>query len=633
MDIYQQILTKYWGFSKFRPIQEDIIKSIGYGNDTLGLMPTGGGKSITFQVPALAKPGLCIVITPLISLMKDQVDKLEKLGIKAKAVYSGMEKNEIKLAIDNCIYGDYKLLYISPERIENEYFKAKIKNAEISFITVDEAHCISQWGYDFRPSYLKIVELREYFPDSPVLALTATATNKVAEDIQEKLKFINKNIIKSGYERKNLIYLVRNVEDKNNYILTVLQKIKGSGIIYVRNRKKTKEIANYLLNHKIPASYYHAGLKTNTRSERQNNWNSGITRIIVATNAFGMGIDKPDVRFVIHYDLPDSVEEYYQEAGRAGRDGKKSYGVLLFNNSDNLSVKQRIRNNFPDIDTIKKVYQALGNYLKVPIGGGKGNAYDFNLATFASNYNLNIRIAYSSLKFLEREGYIELTEDIDNPSRVHFIVNRDDLYKFQVANANLDGFIKLLLRSYTGIFNEYVNINEEILAKRANITRDMVYEFLVMLSKFKIINYIPQKKTPLVVYTEERLDDKNLRISKENYKDRKERYLERLNALLDYASNKTKCRNMILLNYFGEKDTYRCGQCDNCNIRNELGLSEYEFNKILKEIKKKLKETPHLLNELVNSINQPNEKTIKVIQWLLDNDKLKYDKENKLEWH
>ncbi|MBN2520034.1 MAG: RecQ family ATP-dependent DNA helicase, partial [Bacteroidales bacterium] len=465
------------------------------------------------------------------------------------------------------------------------------------------------------------------------LALTATATNKVAEDIQEKLKFINKNIIKSGYERKNLIYLVRNVEDKNNYILTVLQKIKGSGIIYVRNRKKTKEIANYLLNHKIPASYYHAGLKTNTRSERQNNWNSGITRIIVATNAFGMGIDKPDVRFVIHYDLPDSVEEYYQEAGRAGRDGKKSYGVLLFNNSDNLSVKQRIRNNFPDIDTIKKVYQALGNYLKVPIGGGKGNAYDFNLATFASNYNLNIRIAYSSLKFLEREGYIELTEDIDNPSRVHFIVNRDDLYKFQVANANLDGFIKLLLRSYTGIFNEYVNINEEILAKRANITRDMVYEFLVMLSKFKIINYIPQKKTPLVVYTEERLDDKNLRISKENYKDRKERYLERLNALLDYASNKTKCRNMILLNYFGEKDTYRCGQCDNCNIRNELGLSEYEFNKILKEIKKKLKETPHLLNELVNSINQPNEKTIKVIQWLLDNDKLKYDKENKLEWH
>ena len=633
MDIYQQILVKYWGFTKFRPLQEDIIKSIGNGNDTLGLMPTGGGKSITFQVPALAKEGLCIVVTPLISLMKDQVDRLQQLGIKAYAINSGMDRNEIELIIDNSIYGNYKLLYISPERIGNEYFKAKIKNANISFITVDEAHCISQWGYDFRPSYLKITELREFFPKVPILAITATATPKVADDIQEKLNFRKKNVIKTGFARENLVYLVRNTENKEDYITTTAKKVKGSGIIYVRNRKKTRDIAKLLVKNKISADFYHAGLKPETREEKQNNWTIGKNRIIVATNAFGMGIDKPDVRFVIHYDLPDSIEEYFQEAGRAGRDGKKSYAVLLYNNTDHVKAELRITNNFPEIQIIKNVYQAAGNFLKVPVGAGKGNVYDFDMGTFASTYNISIITAFNSIKFLEREGYIELTDNLDNPSKVHFVVNRDDLYKFQVANAGFDGFIKLLLRSYTGLFNEYVNINENILATRANITRDIVYDYLKKLQSLKIIRYIPQRKTPLLIYLEERLDEKNLRISKENYIDRKERYLNRLNAMLDYAGNQSKCRSIMLLEYFGDKKGVRCGQCDNCQARNELGLSEYEFDIILEQIKKELTVKPRILHELAGLIDQPKEKVVKVIQWLLDNNKIIYNDENKIAWY
>lgn len=632
MDIHQQILFKYWGYTKFRPLQHDIIKSVVLNKDTLGLMPTGGGKSLTFQVPALAKDGICLVITPLIALMKDQVDRLNSLNIKAYAVHSGLSFNEINIILENCIYSDVKFLYLSPERIATELFREKVKNLNINLIAVDEAHCISQWGYDFRPSYLQIANLRIFFPDIPILALTATATEKVIDDIQDKLRFKEKNVLRAGFERENLVYLVRQKEDKLTYLSSILSKVKGSGIIYVRNRKKTKELANYLIKNKISANYYHGGLNAEIREIKQNEWMNGKFRVMVSTNAFGMGIDKPDVRFVIHCDMPDSLEEYYQEAGRAGRDGKKAYAVLLYSNVDIRQTEQRIAKNYPELLYIKKIYEALGNYLNIPIGSGKGLVYDFNIGDFCSSYNLSIILAYNSLKFLEKDGYIELTNEIDNPSRIHFTVNRDDLYKFQVANANFDGFIKLLLRSYTGLFNDYVRISEESLAKRANLSREKVYEFLKILSKFKIISYIPQKKTPLLIYTEERLDEKNLRITKENYEQSKNRYIERINFVLNYISNQTKCRSQFLLSYFGQKKSFRCGKCDICTKRNELDLSKYEFDMILDNIKESLSKKPLELNFLIPVLPFGEEKSIKVIQWLLDNNKLTYNNLKELVW-
>jgi len=449
MNQYEQILVKYWGYSKFRPLQEDIIQSVMSGRDTLALMPTGGGKSLTFQVPAMATDGICIVITPLIALMKDQVENLKQRDIKAIAIYSGMTQEEIDIALENCIYGNVKFLYISPERLETEIFKLRVKHMNISILAIDEAHCISEWGYDFRPSYLKIAEFRNHIQNVPVLALTATATPKVVIDIQEKLLFKEKNVLQKSFERKNLTYLVRNVEDKLNYLIDTIQKVKGSGIIYVRNRKKTKEIALFLQKNKISADYYHAGLKHEDRSLKQNAWKTGARKIMVATNAFGMGIDKPDVRFVIHFDLPDSIEAYFQEAGRAGRDEKKASAVLLYNNSDKVKAEQRIETNFPEIKEIREVYQALGNYFKIPFGGGKLSSYDFVISDFAKNYNFNLIKIISSINFLQREGYIELTDELNSASKIHFKASRDDLYKFQVANAKFDGFIKLILRSYT----------------------------------------------------------------------------------------------------------------------------------------------------------------------------------------
>lgn len=633
MDNYLQILTKYWGYTKFRPLQERIIRSIDSGNDTLGLMPTGGGKSITFQVPTMVKQGLCLVITPLISLMKDQVDQLNKIGIKAYAIHSGLTNDEIIVILDNCIYGDYKFLYISPERIGSTLFKEKVKNLPLSIITVDEAHCISQWGYDFRPSYLKIAEIRDYFPDVPVLAITATATPKVIDDIQDKLKFRKKNVLRTSFERKNLVYLVRNTDDKNGYIINILKKIQGSGIIYVRSRKKTKNLSNLLNNNNISANYYHAGLKNEIRNLRQTNWKEDKTRVMVATNAFGMGIDKPNVRYVIHYDLPDSIEAYFQEAGRAGRDEKKAYAVLLFNKSDILQSNKRIKNSFPEIHDIKNIYQALGNYLQIPIGGGKNNVYEFNIANFSSTYNYNIIQAYNCLKLLENEGYIVLTEELDNKSRVHFTVNRDDLYKFQIANARFDGFIKLVLRSYTGLFSDYVIMDENTLAKRANITRNQVYEYLVKLSKFKIINYIPQKKTALIILLEERLDNKNIRISKENYLDKKQRYINRLNAVIDYTTSNNRCRSQQLMDYFGQIESNRCKHCDICTKKNELDISNYEFNEVLDNIKEILSNKPVDIDGLVNLLDFTIDKSVKVVQWLLDNNQIRYNERKELEWH
>ena len=606
--------------------------SVAEGKDTLALMPTGGGKSITFQVPALAHEGICLVITPLIALMKDQVNRLNNLEIKSIAIHSGMSGEEIDNALENCIYGDYKFLYISPERISTRLFEAKVTRLNLSLVAIDEAHCISQWGYDFRPSYLKIASLRDHISDKvPFLALTASATPQVVEDIMKKLAFREKNVLKTSFDRKNISYLVRKVEDKGTYLVKTILKSKGSGIVYVRSRKRCKEVAELLVANGISADFYHAGLSDELRDKKQSSWTTGETRVIIATNAFGMGIDKSEVRFVIHWDTPDSVESYFQESGRAGRDGKQAFAVLLYTPADKARLLDTIRKKFPTIDKIKDTYEALCNYMQVPLGSGKDSVFDFNMYDFISKYRLPVIETYNSLQFLQREGYMEFTEEINNPSRVHFIISRDDLYKFQVANESFDGFIKLLLRSYTGMFSEFIPINEEALSRKSAATRDTIYQYLVKLSAFNIIRYIPGKKTALVIFTEERLVRKALMISPDNYLHVKEKYETRLDKMIEYADSDNHCRSVYLLNYFGEESD-RCGVCDVCRERNELDLSKYEFDIILEEIKSLLSDKSPDAEELVKLIDYPEDKVIKVIRWLLDHNKLIPDKNHKLTW-
>jgi len=632
MEQCRKILTRYWGFASFRPLQEDIIRSVTEGRDTLALMPTGGGKSITFQVPALAMEGTCLVITPLIALMKEQVNRLNSLEIRSLMIHSAMTREEIDITIENCIYGDYKFLYVSPERISTPLFRNRVGRINLSLVAVDEAHCISQWGYDFRPSYLKIASLREIIdPEVPFLALTATATAQVVNDIMEKLEFREANVLRTSFARKNISYLVRRVEEKGTYLLKTLGKARGSGIVYVRSRKRSKELAEMLVANNIKADFYHAGLPDELRDRKQASWSAGKTRVIVATNAFGMGIDKADVRFVIHWDTPDSIENYFQESGRAGRDGKPAWAVLLYSPSDRTRLDNSLRLKFPPVDRIKDVYEALCNYLMVPLGSGKNNVFDFNMSEFVSRFRLPVIETYNSLAFLQREGYVEFTEEINNPSRVHFIVGRDDLYKFQVANEAFDGFIKLLLRSYTGMFTEFVAINEDSLSKKAAITRDTVYNYLVKLASMHIIRYIPGKNTSLVIFTEERLERKALMISPENYLHVRDKYETRLNKMIDYAESANRCRVVMLLDYFGEESD-RCGTCDICRERNELDLSKYEFDIILEEIKNILSEQSPDPAELVKQINQPEEKVIKVIRWLLDHNKITHDSNRGLIW-
>ena len=632
LENYRQVLTRYWGFTSFKPLQEEIIRSVAEGKDTLGLMPTGGGKSITFQVPAMVNEGICLVITPLIALMKDQVSRLNSMEIKSIAIHTGMTREEIEIALENCIYGDYKFLYVSPERITTQLFQAKVQRLNISLVAIDEAHCISQWGYDFRPSYLKIVTLRDYIHEKiPFLALTASATLPVVEDIMTKLAFRERNVLKTSFERKNISYLVRKTDDKSSYLLNTLHKVKGSGIIYVRSRKKSKELAEMLAGNDISADFYHAGLTSELRDKKQTAWTSGDTRVIVSTNAFGMGIDKPDVRFVIHWDLPDSIESYFQESGRAGRDNKSSYAVLLYSEADKSRLTDTIRHKFPPVDKIKDIYEALCNYLQVPIGSGKESVFDFNMSDFVSRYSLPVTVTYNCLLFLQREGYLEFTEEINNPSRVLFLVGRDDLYKFQVANETFDGFIKLLLRSYTGMFTEFTPVNEELLARKSALTKETVYQFLVRLSNQNIIRYIPGKKTPLVIFTEERLDRKDLFISPDNYLHVKEKYIKRLDRMIEYAESNNRCRSVMLLDYFGE-ESERCGICDVCRERNELDLSKYEFDLILEEIKAVLTDEKPEMEQLVRQINYPEDKVIKVIRWLLDHNKIIREDDLKLTW-
>ena len=632
MNQFERTLFNYWGFKKFRPLQLEIIQSTHKKQDTLGLMPTGGGKSMTFQVHSLSNEGICIVITPLIALMKDQVDNLKSKKIKAIAIYSGMSKREIEIAFDNCIYGEIKFLYISPERLKTRLFKEKIQHMNVNLIAVDEAHCISQWGYDFRPAYLEIVHVRELLPNVPILALTATATPDVVKDIQDKLGFKKHHVLSKSFERKNLTYLVKQKEDKLGFILSICNKVKGAGIIYVRTRKRTKEIASALQKRGVNADFYHAGLDANTRQLKQEAWMKSYNAVMVSTNAFGMGIDKPNVRFVLHYDIPESLEAYFQEAGRAGRNGRESFAVLLYNKIDIATLKTNFAKKNPDMLYIKNVYEALGNYYQIPIGAGKGNTYDFFIEDICKKYKLDIIKTYNSIKVLEEEGYIFVSESMESRSRVKFIIDRNTLYKFQIENNTFDIFIKLLLRNFTGIFTEYVPISEEMLAKKVNAPTELIHKYFITLAKMGVISYYKAKQNPVIFYSEERVPQDNIYINRESYESRKERQRVRLDAMIQYITTQSKCRSLQLLEYFGETNKQRCGNCDSCRKRNELKLTKTQFDGILKQVKKMLQKESKAAHEIVQSIDAAEEDVLKVINYLLDYKKIIYTNAGQLMW-
>lgn len=625
-EFYQSILKQYWGYDDFRYLQKEIITSIGKGKDTLGLMPTGGGKSITFQVPALAQEGICIVITPLIALMKDQVQNLRKRGIKALAIYSGMTRQEILTALENCIFGDYKFLYISPERLDTEIFRIKLRSMKVSMITVDESHCISQWGYDFRPAYLKIAEIRDLLPGIPVLALTATATPEVVEDIQSRLKFREKNVFRMSFERKNLAYLVRKTDNKTKDLLRILQKVAGSAIIYVRNRRRTKEITELLTCEGITADFYHAGLDNAVKDVRQKRWQNGEARVMVATNAFGMGIDKPNVRIVLHMDLPDSPEAYFQEAGRAGRDGEKAYAVILYSKSDRTTLHKRIVDTFPDKEYIKNVYEHLQYYYQMAMGDGFQCVREFNLEEFCRKFKYFPVPVDSALKILTQAGYLEYTDEQDNASRIIFTLQREELYKLHEMGSEAEALIQVILRSYTGVFTDYTYISEDSLAIRTGLTRQQVYNILTTLSKRRIVDYIPHKKTPYIIYTRERIDLRYLHIPPSIYEERKARYEARIKAMEEYVTTDNVCRSRMLLRYFGERNESDCTQCDICLNHNVTGsLSNQVFKQLRNEIMELLKNGPTTSSEIAAKIENTHENLTQVIQYLLEEGVLKIE--------
>ena len=626
MNKYQEILKQYWGYDSFRDLQEEIITSIGERKDTLGLMPTGGGKSITFQVPALAQEGICIVITPLIALMKDQVQNLRKRGIKALAIYSGMSRQEILTALENCIFGNYKFLYISPERLDTEIFRIKLRSMKVSMITVDESHCISQWGYDFRPAYLKIAEIRDLLPGVPVLALTATATPEVVKDIQSRLNFREENVFRMSFERKNLAYIVRKTDNKTGELLHILHRIEGSAIIYVRNRRRTKEITELLMNEDITADFYHAGLDNAVKDIRQKRWQNGEVRVMVATNAFGMGIDKPDVRIVIHLDLPDSPEAYFQEAGRAGRDGEKAYAVILYAKSDKTTLHKRIADTFPEKEYILNVYEHLQYYYQMAMGDGFQCVREFNLEEFCRKFKYFPVPVDSALKILTQAGYLEYTDEQDNSSRIFFTIRRDELYKLHEMGKEAEALIQAILRSYTGVFTDYAYISEESLAVRTGLTRQQIYAILVTLTKRRIVDYIPHKKTPYIIYTRERMELHDVHIPTSVYEDRKIRYEARIKAMEEYVTTENICRSRMLLRYFGEKNEHNCKQCDVCLSHHaDNHLSETSFEELKRQVlfilnKKKL--TPA---DIANQVEAEKEDIGEAIQYLLEEGVLKIE--------
>ena len=625
MQQYLDILKRYWGYDSFRPLQGDIIRSVAAGRDTLGLMPTGGGKSLTFQVPAMAMEGVCLVVTPLIALMKDQVANLKKRGIAAAAIHSGMGREEILLTLDNSVYGAYKFLYVSPERLSTLIFLEKVKQMTVCLLAVDESHCISQWGYDFRPSYLRIADVRALLPGVPVLALTATATPEVVDDIQDKLLFARKNVLRKSFQRDNLAYIVRKAEDKEKQLLAILERVPGTSVVYVRNRKRTREVAELLLRNGVSAEFFHAGLNEDVKDEVQRRWTEGDTRVIVATNAFGMGIDKADVRTVIHMDLPDSLEAYFQEAGRAGRDGQPAYAVLLYKGTDAAKLKKRISDSFPPKETVLKVYEALGNYLQVGVGSGLDATFAFEIGDFCTKFHLSLLQAYSALKILQQAGYLELSDEQDNASRVLFTVTRDDLYRYR-QTPQQEQLIRILLRSYTGLFTDPAYINEDVLAGRLRWRRDEVYHNLVQLAREGIIQYIPRKKTPFLTLTREREDARWVVLPREAYEKRRERYERRIQHMSHYAQEDNVCRSRMLLAYFGEKDAKPCGQCDVCRRSRKGGAGEADFDTLRAALLQQLADGASLtLPELARATGHREEDLTQVVRFMLDNDELHTD--------
>ena len=624
----KEILHKYWGYSEFRPAQEQIISSVLAGRDTLALMPTGGGKSLTYQVPTMARKGVCIVVTPLIALMKDQVDRLRKLGISAVAIHSGMSYSKIDIALDNCVYGDVKFLYIAPERLATETFRLRVQRMNVSLLAVDEAHCISQWGYDFRPSYLRIAEVRKMLPEVPILALTASATDMVTKDIMKHLGFKEEHIIRSSFARPNLSYAVRHTDDKNEQLLRIVNNVTGSGIVYMQSREGCEQVATFLQENGISASYYHAGLPHAEREIRQEEWTSGKTRIVVATNAFGMGIDKADVRFVVHYTMSDSLESYYQEAGRAGRDGKRSYAVMLVASNDSSRISKHFSDEFPPLEQIKLIYEKVCDYVQVAVGDGLYASYIFNIHDFCRREHIHISRVRAALKLLQQNNYLTLTEEVDNPARIIFTTGRDDLYKIRVCQDELDNIIRVILRLYDGVFTEFRSIDEKQIAAISGYTIDKVRELLKRMWQMRIIRYIPANTTPILFFNEERLPTNDLYISPESYTHRLRLTQERFENVLRYIGNEQSCRSVMMQNYFGDTDTTVCGVCDICiNKKKEINNKSNSLeDKVLTLIRKQNLTS----RELCRLIKHDPQEIASAVEKLKAEDKIYADRGGKL---